>query len=331
MNKQRPLIIWLLFGFFLVYFMVIIGGITRLTGSGLSMADWKPIMGAVPPINEADWNEKFELYKATPEFNIKNNQFTLNEFKSIFWWEFIHRNLGRLIGLVFILPFIIFWIQKRFSKPLLKKMFLLLFLGSLQAVLGWYMVYSGLIDKPYVSHFRLAAHFITAVTVMSFILWIVLDLKMPTTEKSSNPLLKNISMTFIFIITLQLIYGAFTAGLDAGFGQNTFSNSFAPPSQFGNIFNHPFTVVFIHKYLGILILTAAITLFIFSKKIAVTKNQTIGIKLLAGTILIQFLLGIFTLVYNVPLDLAITHQAVAILVLSSSIVLLHESIRRGIT
>ncbi len=307
--------------------MVIVGGITRLTGSGLSMADWQPIMGVFPPMNEAEWNEKFELYKATPQFIDINNEFTLSEFKSIFWWEFIHRDLGRLIGLIFIIPFIIFWIQKRFNKPLLKKMFILLFLGSLQAILGWYMVYSGLIDKPYVSHFRLAAHFITALTVMSYILWIILDLKKPVPKTNNNPFLKKISLLLIGIILIQLTYGAFTAGLDAGFGNHTLSNAFAPPSQFGDILNHPFTVIFIHKYLGIFILLLSIGLQFFSKRIAISKEQTIGINILSATIQLQFLLGLFTLIYNIPIDLAVTHQAVGVLVLSACLYLLHQSIQ----
>jgi heme a synthase len=324
MKIKNPIILWLLSGFFLVYIMVLVGGITRLTGSGLSMADWNPIMGALPPLNKTEWLDKFELYKKTPEYIKINNDFDLSDFKSIFWWEFIHRNLGRLIGLVFIIPFLFFWIKKKLDKQLLKKLFFLFFLGAFQGVLGWYMVYSGLIDKPYVSHLRLAAHFINALAVLSFILWIILDLTNTRTE-NSNTTLKRLGLAIITILTVQLTYGAFTAGLDAGHGQNSLSSLFNLPNTFQHIIDHPFTVVFIHKYIGVFILICSIILKLCAKKITKEKQQIRAINIFLSSVVIQYVLGALTLIYSVPIELGILHQAGAVLVLSATIYLIHTS------
>ena len=327
MKNKKHIIIWLLSGFFMIYIMVIIGGITRLTGSGLSIADWKPIMGALPPMNDIEWNDKFELYKTTPEFKEKNNTFNLSEFKSIFWWEFIHRNLGRLIGIVFLIPFIIFLIKRSFKKTFLRKMIFLLFLGSFQGVLGWYMVYSGLIDVPYVSHLRLAAHFITAISVMCYIFWIILELKPKKETENYNKLAYKLSIIFTCIVTMQLIYGAFTAGLDAGFGYSRLLDIINFPNSFGNIINHSFTVLFIHRYLGILLL---ISVLILKLKVNIISNNIKvkrAVNLLLISIIIQCLLGMSTLILNTPIVLAVIHQGFAVLVLLACIYMIHCSRR----
>ena len=169
MKYDKGLVRWLMLGCVLIAAMVVIGGITRLTHSGLSMVEWKLIMGSVPPLNEAEWQDTFEKYKQFPEYKIMHNHFTLEDFKSIFMWEYLHRLLGRLIGLVFIFPFIYFLVKKRISKELLPKLILILIWGGFQGFLGWFMVKSGLVDNPNVSHFRLAIHLITAFGLCCYI------------------------------------------------------------------------------------------------------------------------------------------------------------------
>lgn len=320
----KPVVNWLFLGYFLIFTMVIVGGITRLTGSGLSMADWKPITGAIPPLNEADWLAKFELYQSTPQYKIVNNHFSLSEFKSIFWWEFIHRNLGRLIGLIFIVPFIIFWAQKRFTKTLLNKMFIILILGGFQGVLGWYMVSSGLVDKPHVSHFRLAAHFVTALTAMLYIFWVAMTILFPnkTPLTSLNSKVKVLSL----LTLIQIIYGAFTAGLKAGFGNYFIADIFVFPHQFGSFINDGATVLFTHRYLAIIIL--AYTLYVYFSEIKsneILSFQKKGLNLVLAAILLQVTLGIATLLTSVPLALGVLHQVGAVLVLTSSVYLIKRS------
>ena len=319
-----PVVRWLFLGYFLIFVMVVVGGVTRLTGSGLSMADWKPIMGAIPPLNESDWIEKFDLYKSTPEYRVVNNHFSLSEFKSIFWWEFIHRDLGRLIGLIFIIPFAIFWYQKRFSKPLLKKMFIILGLGALQGLLGWYMVSSGLVDKPHVSHFRLAAHFMTALSAMLYIFWVAISILYP--KKSPLPSLRKKTTVLTVLVLIQIIYGAFTAGLKAGFGNYLFADVFRLPEQFNSIVNDGPTVLFMHRYLAIMILVYTIYLFfseIRSKQILTFQKK--GLTFIFGAVLLQVVLGILTLLNSVPLNLGVLHQAGAVVVITSCVYLIKRT------
>lgn len=332
MRNNRPIIIWLFSGFFLVYAMVVIGGITRLTGSGLSMADWKPIMGTLPPMNEAEWQSKFDLYQQTPEFEKVNTHFELGDFKTIFWWEYIHRLLGRVIGLVFIIPFLFFWIKKKFDKPLLRKTLIIFVLGGLQGLLGWYMVKSGLVDKPHVSHFRLAAHLITALSVMMYILWVIMDLVYPTRESTYNAKFKKMAVIILLLVVVQIVYGAFVAGLKAGLMYNTFpkmgTNWIANEVGEGGLsgmFSNGATVQFIHRILGILLFLVAPIFWIWARKNGAVGRQNRGLIYLNVSVGIQFILGIFTLLYFVPVSMGVIHQAGAVLVLCSSVYLLHES------
>lgn len=321
-KSLNPVVNWLFVGYFLIFIMVVVGGITRLTGSGLSMADWKPIMGAIPPMNEAEWQEKFELYKSTPEFKIKNNFFDLSEFKSIFWWEFIHRDLGRLIGIVFIIPFLIFWIQKRFNKQLLTKMFILLGLGSIQGFLGWYMVSSGLVDDPNVSHFRLAAHFSTALTAMMYTFWVAITIIYP--EQTKNKSLHKKTLGLLGLVIIQIIYGAFTAGMDAGFGYT--AGLFDLPLQVASIINDPNSILMVHRYLAIIVICYTFYLFYSEfKKPNIFKFQKTGLIFILGTVSLQVLLGVYTLLYSVPITLGVMHQAGAVLVLTSCFYVLRRS------
>ena len=213
-RDNKKVIYWLFTGCVLIFIMVVVGGITRLTHSGLSIPDYKLISGTIPPINDQQWEEAFELYKQYPEYQKLNSNITLTEFKGIFFWEWLHRVIGRVLGLVFIIPFLYFLITRQLDKPTIKKTIILLILGGFQGFLGWYMVKSGLVDRPDVSHYRLAAHLTTAFVTFAFTLWIALDLIFPI-KKTINKTYRNLIRIGLAILFIQIIYGAFVAGLDA--------------------------------------------------------------------------------------------------------------------
>ena len=218
-KDNKKVIYWLLTGCVLIFVMVIVGGITRLTHSGLSISNYKLISGVIPPTNDTEWNAAFDLYKQYPEYQKLNNHFTLEDFKDIYFWEWIHRVIGRVIGLVFFFPFLYFLITKQLTKPTIKKAIGLMFLGAFQGFLGWYMVKSGLVDRPDVSHFRLAAHLTTAFITFALTFWVALDLMFPF-NKVTDSAFKNLLRITTFVLLIQIIYGAFVAGLDAGWVHN---------------------------------------------------------------------------------------------------------------
>lgn len=334
-NPHRPIIIWLLAGCFLIYAMVVIGGITRLTHSGLSMVEWNPIIGSMPPMNDADWAIPFEKYKQSPEYQLINNQFTLEEFKSIYWWEYIHRMLGRTIGVVFLLPFFYFLIRKKFDKPLLKKMGVLLALGALQGFLGWFMVKSGLQKEPHVSHYRLATHLISAFTVFGFTFWYALDLLYPA-DVSSQPAtakLRKWSRIFFGLVILQIIYGAFVAGLKAGLFYNTYPlmgselmpetvTSFDP--FWKNFLENPAGVQFIHRNLALLVGVMAIFIWEDARKLKLNQLQRKASNFLLLVVLCQFLLGVITLLSAVPVSLGVLHQTGAFFLFAATLFFIHS-------
>ncbi len=326
MDKQhKPIVYWLLSGCFLIFLMVVIGGITRLTHSGLSMTDWNLLMGAIPPLNETQWQEAFEQYKQFPEYQIVNTHFTLNEFKQIFFWEYLHRLIGRIIGVVFIVPFIYFLVKKKLSPSLLKKSLFLFFLGALQGYLGWYMVDSGLQDRPDVSHYRLALHLITAFITYSFTFWFALELMLPNIDR---PVKKLHRLTlFILILTIiQIIYGAFVAGLDAGLIYNTFpkmndqwiaDNVFAFSPWWKNFIEHKDGVQFIHRYIAYLVVISIVIFYFIATKYPLSRWQQKGLRFMLAAVIIQFVLGVFTLLYRVPIVLGALHQIGAFFLLTS--------------
>src|SRR5690349_18354340 len=209
-RSSRPVAIWLLVGVFMLIVQVLLGGITRLTGSGLSITEWKPIMGTLPPMNEHDWNIAFEKYKQIAQYKYLNSYFTLSDFKSIFFWEWFHRLWARLIGVVFIIPFIIFLYQKRFKKEMIRPLLILFLLGGLQGLVGWIMVKSGLEDSDllYVSHYKLAIHFILALGLLCYAVWFALQLLVPSEQIIFHRPLKRFAGFLIGVLTIQLIYGA---------------------------------------------------------------------------------------------------------------------------
>ena len=219
MKDNKKVIYWLLTGCTLIFIMVIVGGITRLTHSGLSISNYKLISGTIPPTNALQWNEAFDLYKQYPEYQKLNYNMTIDEFKDIYFWEWIHRVIGRFIGLVFVIPFVYFLLRKQLTKSTIKKCLILLAMGGFQGFLGWFMVKSGLVDKPDVSHYRLAMHLTTAFLTFAYTFWVALDLIFPS-KKQVNTSFRNLIRVGLVILVVQIIWGAFVAGLDAGWIHN---------------------------------------------------------------------------------------------------------------
>ncbi|HVG40277.1 MAG TPA: COX15/CtaA family protein, partial [Chitinophagaceae bacterium] len=215
-KSSRPVAIWLLIGVLMIIIQIILGGVTRLTDSGLSITEWKPLLGTVPPLNEKEWNEAFEGYKQIAQYKHLHSYFTLANFKAIFFWEWLHRFWGRLIGLVFLIPFIVFLVQRRFNSQMIKPMIILFLLGGLQGAVGWIMVKSGLNNEDlYVSHIRLAIHFILALGLLAYTFWFALQLLVPKRQVVADRRLKNFTLSIIILLVVQLVYGAFMAGLKA--------------------------------------------------------------------------------------------------------------------
>jgi len=316
MNKNKSIIIWLLSGCALIFIMVVVGGITRLTDSGLSMVKWNLFMGAIPPLNETEWKETFSLYKSYPEYQKVNFNFTLSEFKYIFFWEYLHRMIGRLLGLVFIIPFIYFLIKKRLNKKLIIQTSILLLMGTMQGAIGWWMVRSGLVNNPDVSHYRLAVHLITAFLTFAFTFWVVLPLIL-TKERSGNTILLGLTKILMLLIIVQIIYGAFVAGLNAGIGFNTWPKMgdywiadavFQLEPLWKNFVEGRYGVQFIHRILALTLVAFVIYIWKKGEKLELVNNQKRSLNLLLGIVLLQTLLGIFTLILVVPLWLAALHQ-----------------------
>jgi cytochrome c oxidase assembly protein subunit 15 len=334
-KDNKKVIYWLLIGCVLIFIMVIVGGITRLTHSGLSISNYKLISGTIPPMNDIEWQDAFDLYKQYPEYQKLNTHFTLQDFKEIYFWEWIHRVIGRLIGLVFIVPFLYFLFTKQLSKPTIKKSILLLFLGGFQGFLGWYMVKSGLIDRPDVSHYRLAAHLTTAFVTFAFTFWVALDLIFPN-KKEIDKKFRNLVRVGLVVLLLQIIYGAFVAGLDAGFIHNFWplmsegkwihETVFIEQNPvYRNFIEGKSGVQFVHRILAYVVCIFVFLIYYRAKIMGqLTKYQLFGINSLMIMVLIQFLLGVFTLIYQVPVWLGVAHQIGAFFLLSAFTFSLHR-------
>jgi len=322
---------WLLLGAFLVMSMVVIGGITRLTHSGLSMVDWKPISGSIPPITELEWQAEFENYQSSPEFQKVNAHFELEDFKEIFFWEYFHRLIGRVIGLVFLFPFLYFLITKKLRDKRLKiNLIVIFFLGGLQGLIGWYMVKSGLVNDPAVSHYRLALHLSTALLLVSYILWTAMGVFYPNQGKQSNSLRKPY-IVLIFILGIQIIYGAFVAGLKAGLIFPTYpkmgdkwvaSGIYQAYSSEGLIsfIGNPISVQFIHRWFAVVVVSLVAYIYFKGKKLGLNQYQKQSNRALLIMVLIQFLLGVLTLINAVPVSLGVLHQLGAAILLSIVII-----------
>ncbi len=331
-SNHKQIAIWLFSGCFLIFGMVVIGGITRLTGSGLSITEWKPIMGAIPPLNDAEWEVAFQKYQQIPQFQKVNYHFELSDFKTIFWWEFIHRLLGRLIGIVFIIPFLWFLVKKKFDSVTIKKMLFLFLLGGIQGFLGWFMVSSGLAERTSVSHIRLAIHLMFAFITFAFTFYYGLELIYTEKRESiQNKKLSALNKLVFVVLSIQIIYGAFVAGLHAGKIHNTFplmSGQVIPTGMsvmqpaWLNIFDNPVTVQFIHRFLAFTLLFLVAWFYIESGKEKLNNFQKKGIHVLIAAIGIQFLLGVITVLTQANIVMASIHQIGAFFLFSSSIYLL---------
>jgi cytochrome c oxidase assembly protein subunit 15 len=320
--------------------MVLVGGITRLTGSGLSITEWKLVHGVVPPLNEKAWQEEFDNYRQIPQFKNLNYRFTLADFKDIYWWEYVHRLLGRLIGLVFAGPFIWFYFKGLLSRRLALQLLFLFALGGLQGFLGWYMVQSGLQGGVYVSHVRLAVHLVTAFITFGVTLLIALNLvyRKPVSAASPAVAWRGFAVLLLCLILAQVVYGALVAGLRAGEAYNTFpsmNGQWLPDAVGGAMaqgrawIHHAGLVQFVHRMLAWLLAGLGLALFIgHRKKVrSFPLNRRWGMNGLLLALTVQFLLGVSTLLLHVPVGLALAHQAGAFFVFGFAVLFLHSLYR----
>lgn len=331
--NKKWITVWLISAMIMTLSMVIIGGITRLTHSGLSMVEWKPIMGIIPPGTESEWVRTFDLYKQFPEYQQNNPTMTLSEFKAIFFWEYLHRLIGRLMGLVFIVPYV--WIHIRGGMPrwLNRRLVLMFGLGVLQGLAGWWMVKSGLVDRPDVSHFRLAIHLFLALTVIAVIGWTLFDVHTDTKDRHAIPTLRTGSIWILAGVAVQILYGAMTAGLDGGFGYNTFplmngrlvpGGFFAMDPSGVNLVSNPHAVQFLHRSLAWLLFLSIIIYRGYARGYVLTSRQRWAVNLMILWIGFQFLLGVFTLILTVPIVLAVLHQTGAVIMLLVTLFAVHS-------
>jgi heme a synthase len=332
-----PVVLWLISGILLVVAMVVIGGITRLTGSGLSITEWNLISGTLPPLSEAEWMVMFEKYKQFPEYQKLNFGMTLSGFKQIFMWEYLHRLLGRFIGIVFIVPFLYLLYRKMLAPWLIKRLVFILFLGMAQGIMGWVMVMSGLSEMPHVSHYRLAAHLTLALLLVAVILWTVADLVAPvkTTLRNKRPTY-TLSWLVAAAILFQIVLGAFVAGLKSGFSYNTWplmQGEFYPAilrGVSGNEFlDNGVAVQFLHRWFAFVVLVGLAALWYTVRQQPHYASTLRLVQLLLLTGIAQVVLGIATLVLAVPISLGVLHQLVAVVLFSLAVWAVHQ-LRRSV-
>ena len=325
-RHARALRLWLSCIALLVVAMILVGGATRLTDSGLSITEWQPIVGVIPPLSDADWQEAFAAYKQIPEYTLVNRGMSLDAFKTIYWWEWAHRFLGRLVGLAFFVPFVAFWIAGYIPRPLVPRLIGLFVLGGLQGVLGWYMVMSGLVDRTDVSQYRLAAHFGLAILIFGYTLWLIWGLGVRKAVRGGAPSI--VAGLVLALISLQLLSGAFVAGIDGGFGFNTWpliNGAFIPSGLdsatplYLNLFENPLTVQFNHRMLGYAVVVATILQAMWLAMRVQTRDLAGSATTLAVLTLLQATLGVWTLLLAVPIQLGLAHQAGAVLVFAAAL------------
>jgi cytochrome c oxidase assembly protein subunit 15 len=333
--RPRAIARWLMVVAAFVFLMVVVGGITRLTESGLSMVKWEPISGAIPPLNAAQWQAEFAAYQTSPEYVKINAGMTLAAFKHIFFWEYLHRLIGRMIGMIFALPLLWFWWKRAIPSGYGLRLSALLALGAMQGAIGWWMVASGLIDRPDVSHIRLAVHLSAALFIFSGLIWTALDLGMLARDPAARPArLPGIAIAVLAVLAVQILLGAFTAGLDAGYAFSSWPKMGAEwfPSggwrdgwSFGaNLIDNPVVVQFVHRWWAWAAVTAVLVLAWRAQKAGI-KGPTHAI---ATAVVLQVALGIATLLSGVAIPIAATHQAVAALLLGSVVWAAHGLGRR---
>ena len=334
-ENDRAILRWLQICLVLVFAMIILGGVTRLTDSGLSMVTWHPT-GMLPPLDTQQWLSEFELYKQYPEFQRLNSDMTLEGFKSIYWFEYSHRMLGRLIGVVFLLPFVYFWLRKMIKPGLTPRLMIMFVLGGLQGLLGWYMVKSGLVSNPHVSQYRLSAHLLSAILIYGFILWTIFNL-VTTTEyrrlaESKVAAWRKLSLGLVILVLITIVSGGFVAGLKAGLIFNTFplmGGSLIPEGigalspWYLNPLENMVTVQFNHRWLAIVTGIILIAWYIRGRSHFEETMLQRSFKLVGMMVIIQLVLGITTLLMQVPVLLGALHQAGALLLFSALLFNLH--------
>ena len=325
--RPETLIRWLMFIAALVFAMVVVGGITRLTESGLSITEWKPITGAIPPLNEAAWASEFEKYQAIPEYTEINGPagMTLAEFKFIYFWEWIHRLLGRVVGVAFALPLAWFWVKHAIPAGYKPRLLALMALGGLQGTIGWWMVSSGLSARTDVSHYRLAVHLLTALFILGGLVWTSLDLKQLARDPLAKPAkLTGLAGVVLGILFIQLLFGAWVAGLNAGYVSNSWplmNDRFVPDgidTAKGTLYalaNDPFLTHFVHRWWAWVAVIALVMLARRTRK-AGARSASIAIHSAFG---VQILLGIATVMTGVNIVLAVSHQAVGALLVAATV------------
>tara|TARA_R110002110_G_scaffold71027_3_gene190004 strand:- start:4235 stop:5269 length:1035 start_codon:yes stop_codon:yes gene_type:complete len=321
--NRRIIAIWLLCVAALVFIMVVVGGLTRLTESGLSITEWKPVTGALPPMSETEWRAEFDLYKRIPQYELMNKGMALSEFKSIYWWEWAHRQLGRLIGFAFFIPFVWFAATRRIERAVAPRLVLLFVLGGLQGALGWWMVASGLIERTEVSQYRLAAHLGLATLIYGALIWTALDLLQGMSARFLSGLAKAAG-ALVALVFLQTILGAFVAGIRAGLVYNTWplmKGAFVPGGLLAmspawhNFFENHLTVQFQHRMTAYLLLVCAVWHLWAARRTEAARSAG----WLVAAITAQTMLGIWTLLWVVPIPLGAAHQAGAMIVFATAI------------
>jgi len=333
LDQNRPVpaavSIWLWVVAAMIFCMVIVGGATRLTDSGLSITEWQPLLGAIPPLNEADWLQAFEKYKLIPEYQIQNRWMSLEDFKFIYWWEWSHRFLGRTIGIVFFVPFLYFVVTKAIPRRLWPRLALIFVLGGAQGALGWFMVASGLSERTDVSQYRLAAHLSLAVALFAGVVWTALGIHTRRVWQSAG---ENVmALLLIPLIFLQIAAGGFVAGLDAGFASNTWptmngdwipAGLYTSQPSWRNIFENALTVQFNHR-----LLAYAIVLYVLVMALRGPRSAWV----VMAAVLAQATLGIMTVVLGVPLAVALVHQGGALVLLALALWHLHRLLLRPVS
>jgi cytochrome c oxidase assembly protein subunit 15 len=328
-SRPRAVALWLLAVAALVFLMVVVGGITRLTESGLSIVRWEPLSGTFPPIGEEAWAAEFAAYKQSPQYQLVNQGMSLEEFKNIYFWEYVHRLLGRIIGLAFALPLLWFAWKRAIPRGYGWKLAVLFVLGGLQGAIGWWMVASGLVDRPDVSHIRLAVHLLMALAIFGATLWLALDLLRLARGEARPARIPTTAIWLLSLLFLQFLFGAYVAGLDAGYAYSSWpkmGDQWFPAETpmlepfLRNFADNPIVVQFVHRWLAFAVAAAA---FVLARNAwRAGHRQAAGA--LVGAVAVQILLGIFTLLSGVELWIAASHQGMAVLLLAAALVAAHR-------
>ncbi|MGD8832002.1 MAG: COX15/CtaA family protein [Pseudomonadales bacterium] len=332
-QHDRALGVWLAVCCTAIFCMVVLGGVTRLTGSGLSMVEWEPILGVLPPMSDAEWQEAFTKYQQYPEYKLKNLHLDVDGFKGIFWLEYFHRLLGRGIGLLFGLPFLYFLMRGQIDRALVPRLAGLFVLGGLQGLMGWYMVQSGMVDDPHVSQYRLTAHLLLAIVIYAYMFWLMLDLFRGRDRVRVAGGWVNGGFVLLAMVLLTIASGGFVAGLRAGFTFNTFplmNGQWIPDGVlllspvWRNFFENIITVQFDHRVLAMLLSLTVIVFWWTARRRARSVPVRRSLDLLLAALVLQVSLGISTLLLVVPIPLAAAHQAGAVLLLSAVLNAAHQ-------